>query len=99
MVDSDWRAFCQAIHIGIEGRDWEELCEHYKEIIRAAGVRKPNESWKMKTAKDRGEEFYDPERKDNKLGRHITRLELREEDLKDPIVALDKALKFVENSC
>ena len=54
---------------------------------------------KMKAAKDSGEDFDDPERKDNILGRKKTRLELWEEHLKDPIVALDKALKCVENSC
>ena len=76
LVDADWRAFCQAIYKGIEGRDWEELNEHYIEMSRAAGVRKPNESqiaralWKMKAAKDKGEDFYDPERKDNILGRN-----------------------------
>ena len=32
------------------------------------------------------------------LGRNETRLELWEDHLKDPIVALDKALKWVENS-
>ena len=37
---------------------------------------------KMKAAKDRGEEFYDPERKDNILGRNKTRLELWEEPSK-----------------
>ena len=42
--------------------------------------------------------FYDPERKDTMLGRNKTRLELWEEHLKDPIVALDKALKCMENS-
>ena len=47
--------------------------------------------WKMKAAKDSGEEYYDPDRKDNILGRNKTRLELWEERLKDPIVALDKA--------
>ena len=41
----------------------------------------------------------DPDRKDNILERSNTRLELWEEHLKDPIVALDKALKCVENSC
>ena len=40
-----------------------------------------------------------PERKDNLCGRNKTRLELWEERLKDPIVALDKALKCVEISC
>ena len=99
----DWQAFCQAIWKGIEGRDWEELFEHHKEMSRAAGVRKPSETqkakafWKMKAAKDRGDNFYDPERKDNILGRDKTRLELWEEHLKDPIVALDKALKCVED--
>ena len=33
------------------------------------------------------------------LGRNKTRLELWEEHNKDPMVALDKALKCVENSC
>ena len=33
---------------GVEGRDWEELYEHYKEMSRAAGVRKPNEAQKKK---------------------------------------------------
>ena len=55
--------------------------------------------WKMKAAKDRGEEFDDLERKDNILGRNKRRLELWEEHLKDPTAALDKALKCVENSC
>ena len=50
----------------------------------------------MKEAKDRTEEFYDPAREDNILGRNNTRLELWEEHLKDPIVALEKALKCVE---
>ena len=35
--------------------------------------------------------------KDNILGRNKTRLELWEEHLKDPTVALDKALKCVED--
>ena len=51
----------------------------------------------MKAAKDRGDEFHDSARKENILGRKQTRLELWEEHLKDPIIALDKALKFVEN--
>ena len=51
----------------------------------------------MKAAKDRREEFYDPARKDNNLGRNTTRLELWEEHLEDSIVALDKALKCVED--
>ena len=104
-VDADWHAFCQAIYKGIKGRDWEQLYEHHKENSRAVGVKKPNGRqkakalWKMKAAKDGREDFYDPERNDNFLGRNKTRLKLWEEHLKDPIVALDKALRCVENSC
>ena len=45
----------------------------------------------MKAARACGEDFFDLERKDNILGRNTTRLELWEEHLKDPIVALDTA--------
>ena len=69
------------------------------------GVKKPQEAQKAKTTfgkmkevKDAGEKYYDPTREDNILGRNKTRLALWEEHLKDPIVALDKALKCVENS-
>ena len=68
-------------------------------------MEKTNESqkaralWKMKAAKDRREVFYGPERKDNILGRSKTRPELWEQHLKDPFVALDKALRCVENPC
>ena len=69
----------------------------------AVGVKKPQEAHKakallaMKAAKDRREDFFDPAREDNILRRKKTRLELWEEHLKDPIVALDKALKCVES--
>ena len=72
-------------------------------MSRAAGARKPNGSqkarvlWRMKAARGCGEDFYDPERKDNILGRNKTRPELWKEYFKDPIVALDKSLKCVEN--
>ena len=75
LVDADWHAFCHAIFKGIEEKDWEELHDYYKEMSRAAGVKKPNENqkakrlWKMKAPKDRREDFHDPERKDNILGR------------------------------
>ena len=46
----------------------------------------------MKAAKARREEYYDPARNNNILGRKQTRLELLEEHLKDPIEALDRAL-------
>ena len=51
LVDADWNPFCQAIHKGIEGRDWEELFKHYKEMSRAAGVRKPNASQEARDLK------------------------------------------------
>ena len=104
LVDADWHAFCQTIYKGTEGKYWEELYYyHFKEMRTAASVKKPNDNqkakalWKMKTAKDREDDFYDPERKDNIFGRDKTRLELWEEHLKDPIVVLDKALMCVEN--
>ena len=50
----------------------------------------------MEAAKEAGEEYHDPTR-DNTNGRNETRLALGEEHLKDPIGALDKALKCVEN--
>ena len=59
-------------------------------------VKTARELWKMKAANDRREDFDDPERKDNILGRNSTRLELWEEHFKGPTVALDKALKCVE---
>ena len=46
LVDADLHAFCQAIYKGIEGSEWEDMHEHYKEMSKAAGVRKPNESQK-----------------------------------------------------
>ena len=60
-------------------------------------AQKASALWAMKAAKDRREEFYDSARKDNILGRNKTRLELWEEHLKDPIVALDQAPKCVED--
>ena len=101
-MDADWHAFCQAIWKGIGGLEWEELFFYYREVSKAAGARKPSESqkakalWTMKAVKDRREDFYDPARKDNILKRNQTRLELWEEHLKDPIIALDKALKSLE---
>ena len=74
-------------------------------ISRAVGVKKPQEAqkanvlWKMKAATGAGEEYHDPERADNLQERNKTRLALWEEHFKDPIVALDKALRCVENSC
>ena len=73
-------------------------------MSRAVGSKKPQEAqrakalWKMKAAKDAGEKYYDPERENNILVRNKTRLALGEEHLKDPTVALDKALKCARRS-
>ena len=78
---------------------------HYRELSQAAGAKKPSESqkakafWAMKAAWDRCEEFYDPTRKEDFLGRTKTRLELCEEHLKDPMAALAKALECLQNPC
>ena len=74
-------------------------------MSRAVEVKKPQEAqkakalWNLKAPKGAGEEHCDPGRKDNILKINKTRLAFWEEHLKDPIVALDKALKCVENSC
>ena len=79
------------------------MFESYKEMSRAVGVKKPQEVqkakalWKMKAAKDAGEEYYDPMREEGIKGRNETRLAPWEEHLKDPIVALDTALKCVDD--
>ena len=58
------------------------MYEVYKEMIRAVGVKKPQESqkakalWQMKAARDVGEECYDPTREDNSKGGNETRLAL-----------------------
>ena len=37
---ADWHAFCQEIDEGIEGSEWEELYNHYREMSKAAGASK-----------------------------------------------------------
>ena len=99
LVDYDWYAFCQALYRGIEGEDWGEMYDAYQEMSRAVAVKKPHEAqkakalWKMKAAKDAGEE-----NNRSHAGRNKTRVVLWEDHLKDPIVTLDKALKCVEKS-
>ena len=41
LVDADWHAFCLALYKGIEGEDWGEQNDVYKEVSRAVGVKKP----------------------------------------------------------
>ena len=79
LVDADWHASCQAMYKGIEGSEWSEVNDYYKEMRKAARVKKPHGGqkaralWKMKAARETGDDFYDPERKDNFLGRSKTR--------------------------
>ena len=79
LVDCDWNAFRQAVYKGIEGEDWREMYEAYKEMSRAVVVKKPQETqkakllWNMKAAKDAGEEYYDSTRTDNIQGRNVTK--------------------------
>ena len=86
-----------------KGKSGKSCICHYREMSKATGTKKPSESqkakalWAMKAAWDRSEEFYDPARKDNILRRKQTRLELWEEHIKDPIAAVDEALKCLEN--
>ena len=99
-MDADWYAFCQAIFKGIEGSEWYELYHHYREMSKEpkkpSGSQKAKALCSIKAAKDRRDEFYDSARKENILGRNQTRLELWEERLKDPIIALVNALLCVE---
>ena len=103
-MDADWHAFCQAIFEGIEGSEWEELY-YYRDLIRQqepknqVRVKEQKPFGRLNAAKDRREDFYDPARKDNILGRHQTRQELWREHLKDRIEALDNALKCLEKNC
>ena len=48
LVDADWYAFCQALYKGIEGKDWEEMYDSYKEMSKAVGVKKPHEAQKAR---------------------------------------------------
>ena len=86
LVDYDWYAFSQAPHRGTEGEDRREMHEAHKNTSRAAGAKKPQESpkakalWKMKAAKEAGEEYYDPTSEGNIKGRNETRLALWEKN-------------------
>ena len=86
-------------------RKWEELYYHCTELNQATGTKKPSESqtakalWAIRAARDRDEEFYDPARKEDILGRTKTRLEMWDGHLKDPVAALEKALECLEAAC
>ena len=40
LVDADWHAFCQAVYRGIEGKEWDELHYHCRELSQAARAKK-----------------------------------------------------------
>ena len=48
LVDADWLSFFQAINNGIEGKAWEELYCHCRDMSKATGAKKPSESQKAK---------------------------------------------------
>ena len=66
LVDYDWYAFFQELFEGIEEEDWGDMYEALTEMSRVVDVKRPQEArkakalWKMKAAKDAGEECYDP---------------------------------------
>ena len=64
-------------------------------VKKSQEVQKAKALWKMKAAKDAGEEYHDPTREDNIKGRNETRSALWAGHLEDPIVALDNVLKCV----
>ena len=78
-MDVDWHAFVQTIFKSIEGEEWLEMYECYKQMNRAAGVKKPSGHQKakalgeMKAAKDRDEEFFDASLADHIRERNKTR--------------------------
>ena len=39
LVDADWCAFCHVLYKSIEGKDWEEMYDSYKEVSKAVGVK------------------------------------------------------------
>ena len=45
-MDARRYVFRQAIYKGIEGREWEELYHHYRDLSKAVGAKKPSESQK-----------------------------------------------------
>ena len=66
VVDADWHAFCQAVYRGTEGQEWQAMYYHYKELHQTAKSKnhgdnqKANALWAMKAARDREDEYYDP---------------------------------------
>ena len=73
-------------------------------VVQVAGTKKPGDSqkakafWTMKAARDRVDDFYDPARKSDILGRPQTRLQVWEEhltsSLRRSLFVLAKAVEF-----
>ena len=104
LVDAGWYAFCHALYKGIEGGDWEAMYDSYKVMSRAMGAKKPQEArkakalWAMKSSQGQEGRVFMIRLAKRTFWEEINkRLELWEEHLKDPIVALDKAPKCVED--
>ena len=68
LADADWHAFCQAIYKGIEGRDWEELYDYYKEMVQ-----KPNQSHKAKAQR---QDFWEKMKRDWNCGKSTSKTRL-----------------------
>ena len=64
LVDADWYAFCQALYKGIEGEDWEEMYESYKEMSRAV-------QGKEATGSPEGKSFVGHESSQRQEGRFL----------------------------
>ena len=102
-MDADWHASAKQCPKELMWKNGKsctvttEKCAGQQEPKSQVRVKKAKAFRVMKAAKDTGEDHHDPARKENILGRKETRLELWEEHVKDPIIALDKALKCLEN--
>ena len=78
-LGADRQAVCQAFFKSIEGEDWGELHGACKEVSRAVGVKKPQEAQEAKAPRMRV--------------KNSTIQCVKRTSLKDPIAALEKALK------
>ena len=72
LVDYDWYAFRQTLYKGIEEKRLERVVRCLQRNEQGSGgVKRPQEAqkaralWKMKAAKEAGEEYCDSTRKDN----------------------------------
>ena len=87
----------QRAFINTEHMEFERSCRERIGRRDITGVKNAKALWPMKVVWDRSEDYDDPARKEDILGRTRTRLDLWEPHLKDPIVALATALDCLEN--